>query len=218
MTVEHVEILVEEPSMEAALRLLLPKVIGRLSFEVHNYQNKNKLLNRLPQRLLGYSKRIPNTWRIVVIVDRDDDDCDQLKARLEKIAADAGLLTRSTAGNKPYVVVNRLAIEELEAWYFGDWEAVRKAYPRVPSTIPSQAKYRNPDGIAGGTWEAFERVLQKAGYFKTGLRKIDAARTVAEHMVPERNSSRSFQVLRLALSEMASVKKTPIFRFFPSNF
>jgi hypothetical protein len=26
------------------------------------------------------------------------------------------------------VVVNRLAIEELEAWYFGDWEAVRAAY------------------------------------------------------------------------------------------
>jgi hypothetical protein len=37
MTVEHVELLVEEPSMEAALRLLLPRILGELSFEVYPY-------------------------------------------------------------------------------------------------------------------------------------------------------------------------------------
>jgi hypothetical protein len=203
MTVEHIEILVEEPSMEAALRLLLPKVIGPLSFEVYQYQCKDEFLSRLPDRLRGYATWIPDTWRIVVVVDRDDDDCDELKARLEKMAVDAGLVTRSTARGRPYVVVNRLAIEELEAWYFGDWEAVRVSYPRVPATIPSQAKYRAPDAVAGGTWEALERVLQKAGYFKIGLAKIAAAQAIAANMVPARNSSRSFQVLRDALVEMA---------------
>jgi hypothetical protein len=140
----------------------------------------------------------------VVVVDRDDDDCAKLKARLEKMATDAGLVTRSTSGDQPYVVVNRLAIEELEAWYFGDWEAVRACYPRVSATIPSQAKYRVPDAVAGGTWEAFERVLQKAGYFEMGLAKIEAAKTIAATMEPTRNSSRSFQVLRDALAEMAA--------------
>jgi hypothetical protein len=52
--------------------------------------------------------------------------------------------------------------------------------------------------------EAFERVLQNGGYFKTGLRKIEAARLVAAQMIPARNSSTSFRVLCAALSEMAS--------------
>lgn len=204
MTVEHIELVVEEPSMEAALRVLLPKVVGTVSFEVYAHQCKDELLARLPARLRGYAAWIPDTWRIVVVVDRDDDDCDRLKARLETMARGARLVTRSTAGSQPYVVVNRLAIEELEAWYFGDWEAVRASYPRVPATIPSQVKYRVPDAVAGGTWEAFERVLQKAGYFKSGLAKIEAARTIAANMIPARNSSQSFQVLREALAEMAA--------------
>jgi hypothetical protein len=156
----------------------------------------------LPDRLRGYASWIPETWRIVVVVDRDDEDCGKLKARLEKMAADARLVTRSKTKGQPYVVVNRLAIEELEAWYFGDWEAVRAAYPRVAATIPNQAKYRAPDAVAGGTWEAFERVLQKAGYFEGGLAKIAAAKAIAAHMDPGRNRSRSFQALREALAEM----------------
>ncbi len=208
MTVEHVELLVEEPSMEAALRLLLPKVIGDLTFEVYPHQCKDELLLRLPQRLRGYGqRRKSDSWfrehcRIVVVIDRDDDDCATLKGRLEKMAHDAGLATRSSAKGSPYIVANRLAIEELEAWYFGDWEAVRAAYPRTSATIPAQAKYRNPDAIAGGTWEAFVRVLQKTGYFSGGFRKVEAARAIAVHMEPSRNTSPSFCALRDVLREM----------------
>ena len=35
MSVEHVEVLVEEPSAEAALRLLLPRILGAMSFQVY---------------------------------------------------------------------------------------------------------------------------------------------------------------------------------------
>lgn len=203
--VEHVEVLVEEPSMEAALALLLPKLLASTSFHLHTHQGKLDLLAKLPQKLHGYASWIPASWRIVVIVDRDDEDCDQLKQRLERLAVEAGLATRSTATPPAsYMVVNRVAIEELEAWYFGDWEAVRAAYPKAPATIPSKAAYRDSDGIRGGTWEAFERVLQNAGYFAGGLRKIEAARAVAEHMIPGRNTSPSFCALRDALAEMIS--------------
>lgn len=189
--------------MEVALRLLLPKLLGETSFQVYPHQCKNELLERLPQRLRGYASWLPKSWRIVVIVDRDDDECDELKAKLEGMAAAAGLITRTSASGRPYAVVNRLAIEELEAWYFGDWEAVRIAYPRVVATIPEKARYRDPDAIAGGTWEAFHRVLGKTGYFTAGLRKIEAARAITPHMEPARNKSRSFQALRTALIEMA---------------
>lgn len=119
MKAEHLEILVEEPSMEAFLRLLLPRLLGgKTSFDIYPYQCKDDLLIKLPGRLKGYASWLPETWRIVVVVDRDDDDCEKLKMRLEGIAKTAGLVTRSTAEDTVYSVVNRLAIEELEAWYF----------------------------------------------------------------------------------------------------
>ena len=188
--------------MEAALRLLLPRVLGDLSFEVYPHQGKPDLLARLPERLCGYAAWLPDDYRIVVVVDRDDDDCSEVKQQLEQIASNAGLRSRSQAGGQPYQVVNRLAIEELEAWYFGDWDAVLSAYPKMPATIPRKAKYRDPDAITGGTWEAFERVLQRAGYFQTGLRKIEAARAIAEHWKPQDNRSRSFQAFHGVLREM----------------
>jgi hypothetical protein len=204
MSVEHVEVMVEEPSMEAVLRSLLPRILGGLSFEIYTCQCKDEMLKRLPERLRGYASWLPETSRILVVVDRDDDDCAALKQKLEKIALEAGLATRASAQGGRYAIVNRIAIEELEAWYFGDWDAVRAAYPKVPATIPHQARYRDPDCVMGGTWEAFERVLQKAGYFKTGLRKIEAARAIGQHMNPANNSSRSFQALLTALREMRS--------------
>lgn len=202
MRVEHVEILVEEPSMETALRLLLPKIVGKLSFEIYPHQCKQDLLDRLPDRLRGYRQWLPENWRIVVLLDCDNEDCHQLKNRMEQAAIFAGLRTKSTIHLGPYMVVNRLAIEELEAWYFGDWNAVCAAFPRVPLRIPYKAKYRDPDVIQGGTWEAFERILKRAGFFAGGLRKIEAARAIARHMVPENNKSKSFQVFHSALKEM----------------
>ncbi len=191
--------------MEAALRVLLPRVLGDLSFGVYPYQCKDDLLKRLPKRLQGYSSWLPDDYRVVVVVDCDDDDCRTLKQRLEQMANDAGLRSRSSAAGSSYQVVNRLAIEELEAWYFGDWDAVRAAYPRVPGTIPNRANYRDPDAIAGGTWEAFERVLKRAGYFQTGLRKIEAARAIAEHWQVEGNRSHSFRVFLDVLQELTTI-------------
>jgi hypothetical protein len=202
MTMEHIEVLVEEPSMEAALLILLPQIVGTISFEVHPFQCKQELLANLPARLRAYRRWLPENWGIFVIVDQDDDDCQALKQSLEEMAANSDFITRSAAAGATYSVVNRLVIEELEAWYFGDWEAVRAAYPRVPATIPQKKGYRNPDAIPGGTWEAFERILKKFGYFRGGLRKIEAARAVARHMNPSRNTSRSFQIFRDALAEM----------------
>lgn len=201
--VSHVEILVEELSIETALREIAPKIIGGLSFEVYPYQCKNDLLDKLESRLKGYAAWLPPDWRIMVIVDRDDDRCDQLKQRLNAAARNGGLRTRPHGEGLDVQVVNRIAIEELEAWFFGDWEAVRTAYPKVNVNIPNKSGYRDPDAIAGGTWEALERILQRAGYFQTGLRKVEAARAIAKQMDPAINRSASFRAFRDAIGEMA---------------
>ncbi len=92
----------------------------------------------------------------------------------------------------------------MEAWFFGDMEAVRTAFPKVSPNLEKRAKYRNPDAIDGGTWETLERILQLKGYYRGGLAKIDAARRIAAEMDPSRNQSRSFQIFRDTLVEMVS--------------
>lgn len=202
MKAEHFEILVEEPSMEAFLRELLPRLLdGRATFEVHPHQGKSDLLAKLYGRLKAYAQWLPETARIIVVVDRDSDDCTMLKQRMEQAALDTGLLTRSRAGTAPWQVLNRMAVEELEAWYFGDWPGLRRSYPRAPATVPAQAKYKQPDAIAGGTWEALERILQRAGYFASGLNKMELAAALGRTIDPAANRSPSFQIFRAALLE-----------------
>ncbi len=115
----------------------------------------------------------------------------------EQVAAAAGLLTVATAPESRRVnVINRIAVEELEAWFFGDVPALCAAYPRVPASLGQRAKYRRPDAILGGTWEALEHVLQEHGYHSGGLAKVAAATKIAQHMNVDGNCSRSFQVFR----------------------
>lgn len=86
MSARHWEFLVEQPSMEVFLRSLLPRLFPEEpSYNVHAYQQgKSDLLQRLPDRLRGYAHWLPADWRIVVLVDRDDDDCLALRRRMDE--------------------------------------------------------------------------------------------------------------------------------------
>jgi hypothetical protein len=192
----HFEFLVEELSTEAALTNLIPNILeAEHTFAIHSFQGKADLLNNLAARLRAYQTWIPEDWRIVVLIDQDKEDCLALKGQLEKAAKEAGLVTRtSTKRQSPFQVLNRLAIEELEAWFFGDVLAVKAAYPRIPAALGKKAGYRDPDSIAGGTWEALERELKKAGYYPTGMPKIEVSRNISQYMEIFRNRSHSFHV------------------------
>lgn len=200
----HIEFLVEEYSAEAALTNILPKLLGETaSYAIHTFSGKPDLLMQLPKRLKGYRHWLPEDNRIVVLVDQDREDCLVLKAKLEEAARVACFTTKSAArGRSSFEVINRLAIEELEAWFFGDTEALVLAYPGVPPTIGCKAQYRNPDAISGGTWEALERVLKKAGYCPGGMPKVETARKISGCMDPDRNRSRSFQLFRDTLRQI----------------
>ena len=191
----HIEFFLEEPSAAEALRYILPKIFSDdVSFNFLIFEGKHNLLHNLSTLLKGY-QWIPDDWRIMVLIDEDREDCHQLKERLETAAHKAGLVTKSNAlPNSSFQVVNRLAIEELEAWFFGDIEALHEAYPRVPKNLQDQAKYRDPDAIRGGTHETLEHILKRANYYKGNLPKREVAQNIAQHMEPSRNRSKSFQV------------------------
>ncbi|MEO8361262.1 MAG: DUF4276 family protein [Vicinamibacteria bacterium] len=189
----HIELLLEEPSAEAFLVRFLPRVLpAEAVVKPIVFQGKLDLLAKLESRLKGYKSWLPADYRIVVLVDEDRQDCRKLKTRLENAAAAAGLTTKSKRAGGSFVVLNRIAVEELEAWFLGDPVALHAAYPKVSATLGKKAKFRDPDAVGGGTWEALEQVLKNAGYYKGGLPKIEVAKTVAPHMDSARNSSASF--------------------------
>jgi hypothetical protein len=184
----HIEFLVEEPSMEMALKSIVPKIIDtQHTFQFHNFQDKKKLLKRLPKRMQAYANFLPSDWRIVIVVDRDNDDCKKLKQKL-------CMASRVVIKRKGNVVLHRIAIEELEAWFLGDIPAIRVEFPKVPANLEKNKKFRDPDAIKGGTWETLDKLLKDYGY--QGLFKTQFAQRIAPNMNVENNRSKSFQVFR----------------------
>ncbi|MEK0184437.1 DUF4276 family protein [Microcoleus anatoxicus] len=203
MSILHFEFLVEESSLESALTQLLPKILpSTVTFKIHAFRGKDDLICKLPNRLKGYQAWLPPDWKIVILIDEDREDCLKLKKQLENIAILAGLITKSSCQkNKSFQVLNRIVVEELEAWFFGDVEAICQAYPKVSANLANQQPYRDPDAIKGGTWEALERVLRRAGYHQGGLEKYKASSEISKYMNPESNRSKSFQVFCQGLLE-----------------
>ncbi|MFW5868055.1 MAG: DUF4276 family protein [Armatimonadota bacterium] len=198
----HVEVITEEPSAGAVLSNLLPRMLPEnSSFSILPFNDKDELLRRIAGVLRGYAPWLLQDWHVVVLVDRNGDDCHKLKATLDEIALNAGLIPKSRSRTGHFHVLNRIAVEELEAWFFGDVPALRAAYPHVPETLGEKASYRDPDLVKGGTWEQLARVL---GYSPETFPKIEVARRVSKHMDPARNRSRSFQVFASGIAELAS--------------
>ena len=201
MPASTIVFLLEEKSMEvflqAVIKLFLP--VGT-HVEYASFNGKPALMKKLVARLRGLSKSRPSDTRYFIIVDRDHQDCKQLKSELEKLVSQSGLTTR--AHHKPdWQAVTRIAIEELEAWYFGDWQAVRALYPKLPNDIPHKSKFRNPDAVQGGTWEALERLLIKNRCISGPLNKPELARLVGQNFKPSRCTSTSFNKLWTAVEE-----------------
>ncbi|MEG3836732.1 MULTISPECIES: DUF4276 family protein [unclassified Microcoleus] len=199
----------EEASLESALTQILPKILpSTVTYKIHAFRGKTDLLAKLPNRLKGYQAWLPPDWKIVILIDEDREDCLKLKQQLEIMAISSGLITKSSCQkDKSFQVLNRIVVEELEAWFFGDVEAIRQAYPKASPNLATQKKYREPDAIKGGTWEALERVLRNAGYHQGGLEKYKASSEISKYMNPESNLSKSFKVFYQGLLEIINSKQ-----------
>lgn len=68
-----------------------------------------------------------------VLHDQDSHDCKQLKQQLKRLCDQ----------NNKHKLLIRIVCRELEAWYFGDLDAVEKAFPSfaeqgLPLTIETE--------------------------------------------------------------------------------
>ncbi len=106
------------------------------------------------------------------------------------------------------ITLFRIAIEECEAWMLGDSNAVRVAYPRAKEHVLSAYVQ---DSICG-TWEQLadavypggSQKLKQLGWPHIGRAKCEWAEKIAPHLDMESNHSRSFQVFREGIRNLAA--------------
>jgi hypothetical protein len=214
----HFEILVEDQSGKKVLDILIPKIIGDdHTFIVHPYKgigripknlvvngeaDKRILLDQLPRLLRGYGKafaQYPADYRAVVVLVCDLDDKCLKKFRQELF----GIL--NACNPKPETRFC-IAIEEGEAWFFGDIPAVKSAYPRAKDAVLNA--YVN-DSVCG-TWERLadavyiggSAALSAKGWMAVGAEKSRWAERIAPQMDIANNSSASFVYFREKLLEL----------------
>ncbi len=140
-----IDFFTEEESAGIILDAILPQLLpDGTEWNVYSFHGKNDMLQKLPNRLRAYRHRPLSSRKVVVLIDSDHQDCSELKFRLEQIAKTAGLVTK-TSNSESFRVVTRIVIEELEAWFFGDVEALSSAYSSVPKSLATKKGYEFPD-------------------------------------------------------------------------
>lgn len=209
----HFEFLVEGQTELTALSILLPKIIGAYGFahtwKIHKHRgigripdnpeappNKHDptLLHNLPSKLRAYGMAERDDVVVIVLVDLDDRaSCVDFKNSL------AHLL--SYCEKQPKVFF-RIAIEELEAWFLGDTNAINQAYPSAKQQVLSG--YIQDSQC--GTWEKLADAIYPGGFAalqqfgKRSLQLLEQKRIWAKDICPfmdvQHNNSPSFRTFR----------------------
>jgi hypothetical protein len=170
----RVVFLLEERSMKVLLEGLLPRLMPNLPFLCVAHEGKQDLEKSIPRKLLAWGE--PGV-AFVVVRDNDGRDCMQVKRHIASLCEDAGRAD----------TLVRLACQELEAWYFGEPDALAKAYGRPAlGDISGKAKYRDPDVIQKPSAELEALVPE--------FQKVSGARRMGAVLSESGNRSRSFQV------------------------
>lgn len=189
----HVEFLVEDESSEAAIEVLLERLLNEVSvgskhsYRIHPFRSKQRMLTGLPRVLSGIL-RADIEQAVVVLIDADREDCVELKQRLQEMI-DAAVPRNCLQGRETRIWI-RIAVTELEAWFLGDPQATRAAYSRVTAGDLRLGKLQEPDNVPDA-WEWLERLLIRRGHYVTRMPKIAVARNIARHLDLESDHNRS---------------------------
>jgi len=165
----HFEVLIEDISGKKMLELILPEVIGKHTFNVLPYKgigriprnlnrkadpSKRIFLDNLPRLLRGYGKTFQaygsDYPAVIVVCDLDDKDLSEFKGELKAI------LDQCYPQPETRFCIS---IEEGEAWFLGDVDAVKAAYPDAKESV--LRAYVN-DSICG-TWEKLAEAVYPGG-------------------------------------------------------
>jgi hypothetical protein len=180
----YVVFLLEELSMKVLLDGLIPRLFPDLQFLCIPHEGKGDLEKSIPRKLRAW--REPGV-RFVVLRDNDNGNCLALKAKLTGLCHEGG---REDA-------LVRIACQELEAWYFGEPDALADAFQdEALRGLGATARFRNPDAVV--------RPSEEIEKLSPVFQKVAGARLMAEHLSRTGNKSRSFQVLCEGIERMTT--------------
>ena len=163
-------------------------------------QERAQLVLRSAQPALAESWNDPGRLtQQLNVLDSDQRDCRTFLGELNALLQDC-----RRAPNTLF----RLAIEEMEAWYLGDRQALLAAYPRAKKEVLN--RYQQ-DGVCG-TWELLAdavhpggtAAIRKAGWPAPGQLKHEWAEKIGPHMRIDDNQSPSFCKLRDGLRRLVA--------------
>lgn len=180
----RVVFLLEDYSTRTLLEGLLPRFLPALRFQCISHEGKQDLEKSIVRKLRAWKE--PGV-HFVVLRDNDGGDCHALKARLLGLCKE-GRRSDSTV---------RIACQELEAWYLGDCEALAGAFGQDElRNLHARERFRDPDAIAQPS-RALEELIPS-------FQKVSGARSMARHLSPGANRSRSFNVFLEAVRAAAN--------------
>lgn len=190
---DRLEILVEEPSIEEVLKVILPKILPEgwelgVNCFIRRHEGKQDLQQSIPHKIRVASKKDITTG-FIILQDQDSNDCHDLKAQL------VNLCEQAQNGNNqvPYKV--RIVCHELESWYLGDMDAIEQVFPRFHAVnYRGKKKFRQPDQCANPKQELKRIVGDYA--------QIATAREIAPHLDIETNTSPSFHCFISGVRQM----------------
>ncbi len=177
----HLVFMLEEESAKSFLQGLLPKILPSCVIPLYiSHEGRQDLQKSIPIKLRAW--RAPNTF-FIILHDQDNHDCKALKGHLRQLCV--------SSYHNPLI---RIVCRELEAWYCGDLEAVKKVFPKFNAdNYKEKHRFQTPDSI-----EKPANVLKQIDH---NFNKRRAAREIPKHMDVYNNKSCSFNHM------IAGVKK-----------
>jgi hypothetical protein len=175
----------EEPSAEAMLEGLLPKIIpDGITWRTIVFEGKQDMEKRIIKRLRGYLN--PGA-RFVVLRDKDAGDCIIIKRRLYEKCVQAG---------KPETLI-RIACHELESWYLADLAAVEKGLGlNGLARRQNQSLFRDPDQVPNSAYE-LQRVTEDV------YQKLSGSRAIAPYLDTNNTRSHSFHAFVTGIQRLS---------------
>jgi hypothetical protein len=178
--------LLEEPSAQALLETLLPRVLDpSIQPRLIPFEGKQDLEKRMVGKLRGY---VNPAARFLIMRDQDSaPDCRVIKARLLDKCREAG---------RESVSLVRIACRALETFYLADLAAVEKVLPvRGLHKQQGIAKFRAPDYLEAPDHELSKLTAQ-------AYQKVRDSRLLGEHLALNNERSVSFKQLLAAIRRL----------------
>ncbi len=193
------EVLVEEQSMQVFLEIFLPTILPKkfvlnTNCYIHPHNGKANLKKSIPRKVDAYRAYKNKRVHLLILHDQDSNDCKKLKKTLKGLVENNKIDTQ----NLQYKII--IVCRELENWYFGDLDALKKVTGFTTDKLRNKSRFRNVDQIHVPGDRELQKLVQKYG-------KSNLAKEMAKCLRKDKNKSQSFQNLIKGLETLTNATK-----------